>query len=99
MKPFIIAALLLFIGFCTYKLCQERDPWVVGTIETQHVSRCIASYESCTSSYNQHTKTTDRQCSTHCSQYMCQEHTVKIGKHIWNDETLSVKDLYSGRCK
>lgn len=87
------------VSYAIYDYCKERDPARVGTIENQLYNQCLNHYRTCTNSYNSSTKTTSQNCTTHCSAYMCQEHTVKIGKHAWNDETLAIKDLYHGSCR
>lgn len=100
---FVIALIVGGISFGIYKFCEPRDPSRIGTIEVSNRNQCVSSYQTChpVSHYNSstHSTTIRSECTTHCSAYVCQEVTERIGKHVWNDETLNVKDLYSGRCR
>lgn len=104
MKFFIgllIFAGVVAAGYGIYLFCKERDPARVGTIENHLYSKCINSHQTCVPITRSDGKniTTTTSCTTHCTAYMCQEHTIRIGKHVWNDETLAVKDLYHGSCR
>lgn len=97
----LIAGLVGASGYGIYLFCKEREPARIGTIEHQLVNKCISSYTTCYPVTHSDGKTVSitNHCDTHCSAYMCQEHTVRIGKHVWNDETLDIKDLYHGSCR
>ena len=75
---------LLLIG-CT------RDPKVIGTIVTEQVNTCVSNSHY----YDSVSKST----KSRCGEYKCQQYTKKLGKRFYNDETLNIQDLYSGRCK
>lgn len=83
MKKLLILSLLL-VG-CA------RETNLIGSTVTENKSKCTAS----SSHYDYHKKKT----VTNCSEYTCQAVTTKLAKYAWDDETVSVKDLYSGRCQ